>query len=175
MATIIPPSDPSSDQLPLLPHSTTEPSAPPSYYAPSAPSPPDRQSTTSSSLSNHSQRSVRFQSPPADPPRSAPDNHSLLPPYSPPQSKTLYKGHASEAAYLAALREWAEEKQMVKIGENTQLEGFYGKESMGEWIGKTPRLREGRGKVREDGGGKGDGKGRRKSGFGEWLGRKRTN
>ncbi|KAL2041972.1 hypothetical protein N7G274_005160 [Stereocaulon virgatum] len=121
------------------------------------------------------------------------DAQSLLPPYSPPASS--YRGHNSEADYLAALRAWAEEKTFVQPDEKCALPGFYGKKTMEECIAKNPALRVGRKKGRkgskggngDEGQGKeeigkleaeaeavgGDGR-RRKSSIGQWLSRKRT-
>ena len=121
------------------------------------------------------------------------DAESLLPPYSPPASS--YRGHNSEADYLAALRVWAEEKTLVQPHEKCALPGLYGKETMEECIAKNPALKVGRKKGRKESkGGNGDelqGKSeageqegeaesagadgrRRKSSIGQWLSRKRT-
>ena len=45
-----------------------------------------------------------------------------------------YKGFPSEAAYLAALHEWAEEKKYITP--NTQLFGFYGHTTMSDYASK---------------------------------------
>lgn len=200
------PDAPSADQFPFIHNSISHPPIspppfsplPPNYYAPAAPPPRQPRSRARSSP----QRSVRFQSPPADPPRSAPDSHSLLPLYTPRIIK--YKGHTSEAEYLAALRAWAVDKNMMQPTEKYVLPGFYGKETMEECTLKHPKLRDGRGrkerKVSERAGnalsGKGqnadaDGRGgngtgfqsgeqgvgveprrRRRSSLGQWLSRK---
>lgn len=156
MATTTPSTAPSANHLPLL-SSTAEPqlNAPPPF----SPDPPPYHAPP---LPSH--RNVRFQSPPADPPRDAPDNHSLLPPYT--LRKEQYKGYKSEEDYLAALKAWAEDKALMQPGEKNGLEGFYGRETMQECIAKNPRLRERKEK-------RGEGEGRRKS-FGAWLGRKKT-
>ena len=57
------------------------------------------------------------------------------------------------------MRAWAEEKSLMAPGAKSELPGFYGKETMQQCIEKNPRLRERR----------------RKSSFGQWLSRKRTN
>ncbi|KAK3170153.1 hypothetical protein OEA41_009539 [Lepraria neglecta] len=187
----------SNDRLPLLSPPALDPterppfgSHPPEYYA------PQTQNQT------QAPRNVRFQSPPTDiPPRNLndADAESLLPPYSPPAGS--YRGHNSEAQYLAALRAWAEEKAFVQPHDKCALLGFYGKETMEECIAKNPELRLGRKKGRKGSkGGKGGeasrgeeagaGEGvvedlqrdegasaegrRRKSSIGQWLSRKRT-
>jgi len=69
-------------------------------------------------------------------------------------------GHGSEAAYLSALRAWAEEKKFMTPGEGiaaTQLEGFYGKKTMGDYIASgepvsfSRRLRKGSSAARAEG------------------------
>ena len=188
----------SNDRLPLLSPPALDPterpsfdSHPPEYYA------PQNQNQT------QAPRNFRFQSPPTDiPPQNLndADAESLLPPYSPPAGS--YRGHNSEAEYLAALRAWVEEKAFVQLHDNCALPGFYGKETMEEYITKIPELRLGRKKGRkgrskgenggEDSRGEEAGAGegvvedlqrnegasaegrRRKSSIGQWLSRKRT-
>lgn len=46
----------------------------------------------------------------------------------------------TEEEYMAALREWAEEKKFVKIGDgDTQLKGFYGERTMSEYAKRPPK------------------------------------
>ena len=49
----------------------------------------------------------------------------------PSQSPQPYRGFPSEAAYLAALSEWAEHKKYIYY--DTALSGFYGKKTMQEY------------------------------------------
>ena len=169
----------SADQLPLLsPPALDLPSfdsRPPEYYAPH-PHLDLTQSQQNATTDNA-------------------DTQSILPPYSPPTGS--YRGHASEAEYLAALRAWAEEKMYDQPKDKCALPGFYGKETMRDCIAKNPELglRLGRKKTKEsktEGEGEGGAEaarmqrsetdgvedesrtGRRKSSFGGWLSRKRT-
>ncbi|KAI4719563.1 hypothetical protein E4T48_04250 [Aureobasidium sp. EXF-10727] len=91
-----------------------------------------------------------------DPPASATDNSDYARPPSPtPSTQTTastilptyaetgsYKGFPSEAAYIAALTEWAEYKKYVQPSEEAQtLSGFFGYKTMDEYTGgpKAPR------------------------------------
>ncbi|CAF9929737.1 hypothetical protein IMSHALPRED_007995 [Imshaugia aleurites] len=117
------------------------------------------------------------------------DAASLLPAYAPAK----YRGHATEEAYLAALRAWAEEKLYTQPADKSTLVGFYGAETMRERIERQPPLRigmrrkrkEGKGGEGQEGGvgggeeggerGSAGGEGRRRrSSIGNWLSRKRT-
>ena len=175
----------STDQLPLLsPPALDLPSSdshPPEYYAPHP------------HLPSHSLSQPITTQPYQTATTDNVDTQSILPPYSPPTGS--YRGHASEAEYLAALRAWAEEKMYVQPQDKCALPGFYGKETMRECIAKNPELglRLGRKKRKEskvEGEGEGEGEGvqrretdgvveegrtgRRKSSLGGWLSRKRT-
>ncbi|KAK0508945.1 hypothetical protein JMJ35_008316 [Cladonia borealis] len=180
----------STDQLPLLsPPALDLPSSdshPPEYYSPRPhlPSHSLSQPTTTTTITQPYQPATTTDH------DNDVDTQSLLPPYSPPTT-TSYRGHASEAAYLAALRAWAEDKMYSTPQDKCALPGFYGRETMRECIDKNPELgiRFGRGKKRKEGkvegegegvqrdgvvGGEGRTKGRRKSSLGGWLSRKRT-
>ncbi|KAL8825861.1 MAG: hypothetical protein Q9170_007631 [Blastenia crenularia] len=109
-----------------------------------------------------------------------------------------YGNYATEEEYLAALREWAEEKSYVVLGGKTALTGFYGRETMRDYasregggmrVKKKEEEREWEGHceegmleerwdrwVGERDEGKGDGgvERRRKSNIGQWLSRRRT-
>ena len=52
-----------------------------------------------------------------------------------PASKP-YRGFSSEAQYLEALQEWAEEKKYIY--HDTRLTGFYGKTTMEEYASRPP-------------------------------------
>ena len=170
----------STDQLPLLsPPALDHPSfdsRPPEYYASHPHLTPHTQSQQNAARDNV-------------------DAQSILPPYSPPTGS--YRGHASEAEYLAALRAWAEEKMYDQPKDKCALPGFYGKETMRDCIAKNPELglRLGRKKTKEskmEGEAEGEAEaarmqrsetdgiegesrtGRRKGSFGGWLSRKRT-
>lgn len=172
----------STDQLPLL--------SPPAIDLPSFDSYPPEYYTPHAHLTSHtqSQRNATTDNV---------DTQSILPPYSPPTGS--YRGHASEAEYLAALRAWAEEKMYDQPKDKCALPGFYGKETMRDCIAKNPELglrlgrkkrkenkmevegeveREGEGErvqKRETNGVTEEGRtGRRKSSLGDWLSRKRT-
>ena len=47
-----------------------------------------------------------------------------------------YKGFPSEAHYLAALREWADEQKYIKY--DTMLSGFYGPTTLEEYASRPP-------------------------------------
>lgn len=90
------------------------------YQRPRPPSPTPSAQTTASEVSTTS---------------------TLLPSYA---QSGAYKGFPSEAAYLAALSEWAEEKKYIQPSEEAQtLWGFYGGKSMADYTEGAGRARKG--------------------------------
>ncbi|CAD0100304.1 unnamed protein product [Aureobasidium mustum] len=76
--------------------------------------------------------------PPSPTPSTQTTASTILPSYADTGS---YKGFPSEAAYIAALTEWAEHKKYVQPSEEAQtLSGFFGYKTMEDYTGpRTPR------------------------------------
>lgn len=71
--------------------------------------------------------------PPSPTPSTRTTTSTILPTYAETGS---YKGFPSEAAYIAALTEWAEQKKYVQPSEEAQtLSGFFGYKTMEEYTG----------------------------------------
>jgi len=69
-------------------------------------------------------------------PRSASDNQSLLPDYTPAKFGKFGR-YKDEEAYLEAMRSWADERSHVGLkngkGDSTTIEGFYGAKTMQDY------------------------------------------
>ncbi|THV87220.1 hypothetical protein D6D02_08070 [Aureobasidium pullulans] len=75
-----------------------------------------------------------YDRPPSPTPSSQTTASTILPTYAQTGS---YKGFPSEAAYLAALTEWAETKKYIQPSEEGQtLSGFFGYKTMEEYTGQ---------------------------------------
>jgi hypothetical protein len=128
-------------------------SAPPEYYAPRAPS--QSQPPIPPRSPQRPQR-VRFTSP--QPLTLDPETRSLAPSVAPSLApsysatgaaplpaytqKSRYGPYSSEAEYLAALREWVEEKAFQHPEDNPHaLVGFYGKKTTQDYLNKPGGVR----------------------------------
>lgn len=80
--------------------------------------------------------------PPSPTPSTQTTASTILPSYADTGS---YKGFPSEAAYIAALTEWAEHKKYVQPSEEAQtLTGFFGYKTMEDYTGPRPPRDEAR-------------------------------
>ncbi|KAH0382128.1 hypothetical protein KCU92_g6586, partial [Aureobasidium melanogenum] len=83
-------------------------------------------------------KNLDYARPPSPTPSTQTTASTILPSYADTGS---YKGFSSEAAYIAALTEWAEHKKYVQPSEEAQsLSGFFGYKTMEDYTGpRTPR------------------------------------
>lgn len=118
-------SDPRNNtQSQVQTQSQTQPTTVTEHYAPNP--------TTSTT------KNLDYARPPSPTPSTQTTASTILPSYADTGS---YKGFPSEAAYLAALTEWAEHKKYVQPSEEAQsLTGFFGYKTMEDYTGpRTPR------------------------------------
>lgn len=107
-------------------HSTNEAIAPNAHLQSSLPS-EHYSSKATTSIPDYDR-------PPSPAPSSQTTASTILPTYAQTGS---YKGFPSEAAYLAALTEWAETKKYIQPSEEGQtLSGFFGYKTMEEYSGQ---------------------------------------
>ena len=113
--------------------------------------------------------------------RTAADNESLLPSYT-PAKYGIHSRYKSEAEYLAALREWVEERGYTGLkndkGRDTTVEGFFGAKTMRDYekqerpsfgFGRKRGVDHGSGEGREVQGAKEGSTTRRRSSVVNWL------
>lgn len=146
----------------------------PEYYAPPA--------VTSTAPHDPDEKS-------ASGPRSAPDNESLLPSYTPAKFGK-HGRYKDEDAYLDALREWAEERSYAGLknnkGGDTTIEGFYGAKTMTDYENQerpnfgfrrkssAAKAAQIKGDIQASSSTEANQPGRRRSSMVNWLRRKKT-
>ncbi|KAG9693536.1 hypothetical protein KCU95_g14171, partial [Aureobasidium melanogenum] len=91
---------------------------------------------------NPTTKNPDYTRPPSPTPSTQTTASTILPSYADTGS---YKGFPSEAAYIAALTEWAEHKKYVQPSEEAQtLTGFFGYKTMEDYTGPRPPQDEAR-------------------------------
>lgn len=106
----------------------TQPQTPLSQTQPSAEPHTSASSTCTATTPSYAR-------PPSPTPSTQTTTSTILPSYAETGS---YKGFPSEAAYIAALTEWAEHKKYIQPSEEAQsLSGFFGYKTMEEYTGSV--------------------------------------
>ena len=96
---------------------------------------PSSQETHTSTPPESTTTTTSYARPPSPTPSTQTTTSTILPSYAETGS---YKGFPSEAAYIAALTEWAEHKKYIQPSEEAQsLSGFFGYKTMEQYTGSV--------------------------------------